>query len=332
MEVGVPISLLFSTMLAAATLFAPVQAPRTQDPVFSSDVRLVRVLTTVRNPQGQLVGALNKEDFSIFDNGVRQEVAHFERQTAQPLSVTLLVDTSLSTAKDLRYETDSVSRFLKAVYAEGNPLDAVSLYSFNYDVTLLASFTRRRERLDGAMKSLQPRSGTSLYDAIYLACQNLEMREGRRVLIVVTDGGDTTSSKKYRDALDAVQRADAVLYAILVMPITNDAGRSVGGENALKSLASDTAGRVFTPSVMGPAVDAAFTDILKELRTQYFLGYYPRGVPSVAGSYHRLEVKVRSPDLQVNARSGYYEEVERKPASPAEGRGAVRGKDYLRPK
>ena len=332
MEVGVPLSTLFLTMLAAATLFAPVQAPRAQVPVFSSNVRLVRVLTTVRDPQGQLVGALNRDDFSVFDNGLRQEVAIFERQTAQPLSVTLLVDTSLSTAKDLRYETDSVSRFLKAVYAEGDMQDAVSLYSFNYDVTLLASFTRRRERLDDAMKSLQPHSGTSLYDAIYLACQNLEMRDGRRVLILVTDGGDTTSVKKFFDAQEAAQRADAVLYAILVMPITNEAGRNVGGENALKTLAWGTAGRVFTPSTMGPGVDAAFTDILKELRTQYFLGYYPRAVPSIAGGYHQVQVKVRNPDLQVNARSGYYEEVERKPAPPSEGRGPVREKDYLRPK
>jgi Ca-activated chloride channel family protein len=319
-------------MLATATLLAPVQAPRTPEPIFRTDVRLVRVLATVRNPQGQLIGALNRDEFTIFDNGLPQEVAVFERQTAQPLSVTLLIDTSLSTAKDLRYETDSVSRFLKAVYAEGDPQDAVSLYSFNYDVTLLASFTRRRERLDEAMKSLEPRSGTSLYDGVYLACQNLEGREGRRVLILVTDGGDTTSVKRFRDAEEAAQRADAVLYAILVMPITNEAGRNVGGENALKALAWGTAGRVFTPSAMGPGVDEAFTDILRELRTQYFLGYYPRAVPPIANGYHRLEVKVRNPNLQVNARSGYYEEAERKPASPAEGRGPVREKGYLRPK
>jgi Ca-activated chloride channel homolog len=328
----VPISVVFSTILAAAMLFAPMQTPPMQEPVFRADVRLVRVLATVRNPEGQLVGALNRDDFTVFDNGLRQEVAVFERQTAQALSITLLVDTSLSTAKDLRYETDSVSRFLRAVYAEGDLQDAVSLYSFNYDVTLLASFTRRRERLDEAMKQLQPRSGTSLYDAIYLACQNLEMREGRRVLILVTDGGDTTSAKKFRDAQEAAQRADAVLYAILVMPITNEAGRNVGGENALRTLAWGTAGRVFTPPTMGPVVDAAFTDILKELRTQYFLGYYPRAVPPIAGGYHQVQVKVRNPGLQVNARSGYYEEVERKPAPPAEGRGPVRDKDYLRPK
>jgi Ca-activated chloride channel family protein len=329
---GVPIFVFWSTMLATAMLFAPTQPPRTQEPIFRADVRLVRVLATIRNPQGQLVGTLNRGDFSVFDNGLRQEVAIFERQTALPLSVTLLVDTSLSTAKDLRYETDSVSRFLKAVYAEGDPRDAVSLYSFNYDVTLLASFTRRRERLDEAMKLLLPHSGTSLYDAIYLACQNLETRDGRRVLILVTDGGDTTSVKKFRDAEEAAQRADAVLYAILVMPITNEAGRNVGGENALKTLAWGTAGRVFTPSAMGPGVDAAFIDILTELRTQYFLGYYPRAVPSIANGYHRLEVKVRNPDLQVSARSGYYEEVERKPASPVERSGPVREKDYLRPK
>jgi Ca-activated chloride channel family protein len=328
----VPISVLFSTILAAAMLFAPMQTPATQQPVFSADVRLVRVLATVRNPQGQLVGALTRDDFTVFDSGLRQEVAVFERQTAQPLSVTLLVDTSLSTAKDLRYETDSVSRFLRAVYAEGDLRDAVSIYSFNYDVTLLAGFTRSRQRLDDAMKWLQPHSGTSLYDAIYLACQNLEIREGRRVLIVVTDGGDTTSAKRFHDALQAAQRTDAVLYAILVMPITNEAGRNVGGENALSALASGTAGRVFSPPAMGPGVDAAFTDILEELRTQYFLGYYPRAVPPSASGFHRLEVKVRNPGLQVNARSGYYEEVERKPASPAEGRGPVREKDYLRPK
>jgi len=99
-----------------------------------------------------------------------------------------------------------------------------------------------------------------------------------------------------------------VLYAILVMPITNDAGRNLGGENALTLLASGTAGRVFTPSV-GPTLDSAFADILKELRTQYFLGYYPQRLPPTRERYHRLEVTVSSPGLRVLARSGYYGEV-----------------------
>jgi Ca-activated chloride channel family protein len=289
---------------------------------------MVRVLATVRNTQGNLVGSLAKDDFTILDNGVRQEVAVFERQTAQTLSVSLLVDTSLSTAKDLKYETEAVSRFLGAVYSEGDPADAVALYSFNYDVTLLAGWTRRRQRIEDAMRQMRPASGTSLYDAIYLACGDLEDREGRRVLIVVTDGGDTTSTKKFRDALEAAQRADAVVYAILVMPITNEAGRNVGGENALATLTAYTSGRVFSPSAMGPAVDAAFIDILKELRTQYFLGYYPRATSPGVGGYHKLEVKVRNPELRVSARSGYYEESNSRSASQPraledlEGRGA----------
>jgi Ca-activated chloride channel family protein len=305
-------------LLAASTAANP------QEPLFRVDVRLVRVLATVRNPSGELVGNLSKDDFTVFDNGVKQEVAVFERQTEQPLSIALLVDNSLSTAKELRYETESVSRFLKAVFSEGHPQDTVAFYTFSYEVTLRASFTRRRERLEEAMKQLKAASGTSMYDAIYLASKDLEIREGRRVMVLITDGGDTTSSKRFHDALEAAQVADAVLYAILVVPITNEAGRNLGGENALTALAAGTAGRVFTPSV-GPDLDRAFTDILQELRTQYFLGYYPRGVPSSGDRFHRLEIKVAQPNLRVVARSGYYGEIETKTPSSGPDRGpAVR--------
>ena len=282
-----------------------------QETVFRVDVRLVRILATVKNSAGELVGHLNKEDFEIYDNGVKQEIAIFERRTEQPLSVALLVDTSASTAIELRYELDSVSRFLKAVFAEGNPEDSVALYSFNYEVTLLSGFTSRRLGLEQALKMLQPVGGTSLYDAIYLASKNLESREGRRVMILVTDGGDTTSSKTFHDALEAAQLADAVLYSILVMPITSDAGRNIGGENALATLAAGTGGRVFTPSV-GASLDTAFLDILRELRTQFFLGFYPKNVPPSTERFHQLRVKVLRPDLRALARSGYYGEVDRK--------------------
>jgi Ca-activated chloride channel family protein len=256
-------------------------------------------------------------------------VAVFERQTAQPLSVALLVDNSLSTAKELRFENDSVSRFLKAVFSEGDPQDAVAFYSFSYDVTLLKSFNRRREPLEEAMRLLRPASGTSLYDAIYLVARDLQIRNGRRVIVAVTDGGDTTSAKNFRDALEAAQLADAVLYAVLVMPITNDAGRNVGGENALTTLAAGTAGRVFMPSV-GPAVDAAFADILKELRTQYFLGYYPNGIPQSRERFHKVEVKVSNPNLRVLARSGYYG-VDEQPSSETPVRGPAVRKATSRP-
>jgi Ca-activated chloride channel family protein len=307
----------------ALAILAVFLALPAQDVKFRVDVRMVRLLATVRNPAGELVGTLGKSDFRVFDNGVEQEVAVFERQTAQPLSVALLVDNSLSTAKDLRFELDSVSHFLKAIFSEGDPQDAVAFYSFSYDVTLLKSFTHRREPLEEAMRLLRSDSGTSLYDAIYLVARDLQNRDGRRVIVVVTDGGDTTSAKRFGDALEAAQVADAVLYAVLVMPITNDAGRNVGGENALAALAAGTAGRVFTPNV-GPAVDAAFIDILKELRTQYFLGYYPSGIPASGERFHKVEVKLTNPNLRVLARSGYYSEVGQPSSGAPVRRPAVR--------
>jgi Ca-activated chloride channel family protein len=299
---------------ASLLAFLALQA---QEVVFRVDVRLVHVLATVKDPSGELVGTLTKEDFTVLDNGVKQKLEVFERQTEQPLSVALLIDTSLSTAKDFRYETESVSRFLRAVFREGNPRDSVALYSFSYNVTRLSGFTRDRERMEERLRGLSPDSSSSLYDAIYLVAQDLEMRDGRRVMILVTDGGDTTSSKNFQQALEAAQRADAVLYTVLVVPITNDAGRNVGGENALAMLAAGTAGRVFTPSA-GPAVEAAFSDILRDLRTQYYLGYYPHNVPPSRDRFHRLEVGVKNPDLRVFARSGYYEEVEPQPAPRTE--------------
>ncbi len=118
-------------------------------------------------------------------------------------------------------------------------------------------------------------AGTSLYDAILLASRDIEDRPGRKVLVIVTDGGDTTSHADFQRAAEAAQLADAVIYPVLVVPITNEAGRNIGGENALTTLAERTGGRVFAPS-LGAALDQAFDQIIRDLRTQYLLGFYPK--------------------------------------------------------
>ncbi len=293
-------------LLAALAAALPAQqAP----PVIRVDVSLVRVVATVKDDAGKLVGTLGKDDFEIYDNGSRQQIAVFEHHTEQPLSVSMLVDTSGSTAKDLKYETESVSRFLKALFAESNPEDAVALYTFNYQVTRQNWFTHNHASLEHSLKLLKAEAGTSLYDAIYLACRDLEDRDGRHVMVIVTDGGDTTSSKDFHAALESAQLADAVIYPVLVMPITNDAGRNIGGENALATMAAGTGGRVFAPSV-GPDLDAAFAEIIRDLRTQYLLGYYPKDVPLTANRFHKLEVRVRRSGLRVSARNGYYGDAE----------------------
>jgi Ca-activated chloride channel family protein len=272
------------------------------------DVHLVRVLATVKDANGGLIGDLAKNDFAILDNNAPQQISVFERRTEQPLSVALLVDCSGSTAKDLRFEIDSVSRFLKALFKEGNPEDTVALYSFNYQVTAETRFSHNQTELDRKLRLLHGSAGTSMYDAVYFASRDLERRGGRKVLVVVTDGGDTTSSKNYQAALNAAQAADSVMYPILIIPIANDAGRNLGGEHALTTLASGTGGRVFEPT-LGASLDKAFSDILQELRTQYLLAFYPKDVPLTKDRFHHLEVRVARPGLQILSRNGYYGEA-----------------------
>jgi Ca-activated chloride channel family protein len=125
--------------------------------------------------------------------------------------------------------------------------------------------------------------------------------------VVVSDGGDPTSARSYHDALRALHRADAVMYSIVVVPIPSDAGRNIGGEHALISLSQSTGGRVFYPTV-GPALDAAFDEILRDLRTQYLLGYYPRNLPPAKGGFRPVAVRLVNAELRAFTRSGYYEE------------------------
>ena len=296
------------SLRAASLLLAALAPALAQEPTFRVDVDLVRVLATVKDASGKLVGTLDKSDFSVIDNGAPQQIAVFERRTELPLLVSLLIDNSGSTAKDLKYEVESVNRFVRALFGEGNPKDALALYSFNYEVRKLANFTHNHGTIEQSLRGIKGEAGTSLYDAIYLAARELENRDGRKVIVVVTDGGDTTSAKDFHAALRAAHMADAVIYSVLVMPITNDAGRNVGGENALTTLGERTGGRVFAPS-LGPGIDRAFADILRELRTQYLLAYYPKDVPLSSDPFHRLEVKVRG-DLRVSSRNGYYGETD----------------------
>lgn len=280
------------------------------------NVNLVHVLATVKDPSGQLVGSLTKDDFSVLDNNVPQEISVFERRTEQPLSIALLIDTSGSTAKDLKYEVDSITRFLHALLSEGNPQDAVALYSFNYQVTTENYFTHSSAPLEHRLRLLHGDAGTSLYDAIYLTSRELEGREGRHVMVIVTDGGDTTSNVDFHAALEAAQLADTAIYPVLVVPIPTDAGRNIGGEHALTTLALGTGGHVFLPT-LGDEMDAAFTQLIEDLRTQYLLAYYPKDVPLTKNRFHRLDVRVRNPQLRVLARNGYYGEAETKFASPS---------------
>lgn len=285
--------------------FAGSLVAAAQDTTFRTDVKLVRMLATVKDANGGLVGGLSKEDFQITDNGAPQQVAFFERQTAQPLSVAILLDTSGSTAKEIKYELESLQRFSKSLFGSGNPGDTAALYTFNHDVVKRSNFTRRQNRIEDGMRGIKAEAGTSLYDAIYLGARDVGKRDGRRVIILITDGGDTTSRIDFHAALEAAHSNDAVIYAIVVVPVLSDAGRNTGGEHALVQFAGGTGGRIFYPTV-GDSLNKAFDDILRELRTQYYIAYYPVNVPLTRNRFHSVKVSVNRPGLHVQTRSGYY--------------------------
>jgi Ca-activated chloride channel family protein len=255
---------------------------------------------------GAVITNLDRQDFRVLDSGIEQNISVFERNTSLPLSVAVMIDTSGSTRGDLRFEEESILRFIPTLLNAGNPDDTFALFSFNWRVNLESDFSRSLKRAERALHALQGEGGTSLYDAIYLVSDTLSTREGRHVMVVVTDGGDTTSYKKYQDALSAAQRSDVVIYPVIVIPIPSDAGRNTGGEHALATLAASTGGRIFYPEGF-EHLDTAFADILRELRTQYLLGYYPSGVREEPRSFHPVKVEVPNAPVRISARSGYYE-------------------------
>ena len=286
-------------LAACSQAFAQEAAP------IRVNVRLVSILATVKDQSGALVGSLDKSDFELRDNGALQQIAKFERQTEQPLSIAILIDASGSTAKDLKYETDSVTRFVRAVMRSGNSQDTVALYSFNWEVVKQVGFTRDPATIDRQLRQLHGEAGTSLYDAILLASRDMEDRPGRKVQVIITDGGDTLSRTSFQRAAEAAQLADAVIFPVLVTPVTNDAGRNIGGENALTTLAQRTGGQVFQPT-LGAEMDRAFDGILRDLRTQYLLAFYPKDAPLNNDRFHTLTLTAHDPTWKIAARSGYY--------------------------
>src|SRR5689334_7285160 len=197
------------------------------DTAFKVNVRLVNVFITVTDQHGAPVADLKKDNFQLREDGKEQKISVFDRESALPLSIVLAIDTSLSTRKDLPLELASARRFVHAIL---RPVDALSLYQFSEIVSEVTSFTSDLQRIDHAIDRIHVGSATALYDALYLGAQALEPRQGRKVMVVITDGGDTMSKVDYKEAVRAAQQAEAILYSVIVVPIEASAGRDIGGE------------------------------------------------------------------------------------------------------
>jgi Ca-activated chloride channel family protein len=269
------------------------------------DVKLVNVFVTVTDEHGAPVGNLTKQNFELFEDGHPQKISVFDRESELPLSIVLDIDTSLSTRKDLPLELASARRFASTIL---RPVDALSVYDFSETVNQDVPFTPDLKVIDRGIGHLHTGAATALYDAIFLGAQSLEDRQGRKVMVVITDGGDTVSQITYQEAVRAAQEAEAIVYSIIDVPIEASAGRDTGGEHALIQLSEDTGGKYYYATTV-PQLDAAFRAISDELRTQYLLAYYP--ARRLADSdFRRIDVKLTgvdaAADYKTRHRTGYY--------------------------
>lgn len=272
-----------------------------EQPTFKVNVKLVNVYVTVVDPRGAPVGGLVKENFKLSEDGVPQDVRVFARESELPLSIVLAIDSSLSTRTNLKLELESARRFIHEIMRRQ---DALSLYQFAEQVDELVHFTSNLQTIDRGIDRVRVGSATALFDAIYLGSQALEKREGRKVLVVITDGGDTISQVNFQEALRAAQQSEAIVYSIIIVPIESSAGRNTGGEHALIQFSNDTGGKYYYAKSF-PELDKVFQQISDQLRTQYLLGYYPKA-RETEGDYRRLEVTlVPAPDATAGELSGY---------------------------
>jgi len=270
------------------------------------EVNLVNVFVTVTDDHGAPIGGLTKDNFELQEDGEGQRIAVFNKESALPLSIALAIDTSLSTRHDLPLEQTSAKRFANTIL---RPIDAICVYGFSEVVNeSTPGYISELKRVDEGIDHIRMGAATALYDAIYLASRSLDRRKGRKVIVLITDGGDTVSKVDYKEAVRAAEEAEALVYSIIIVPIESSAGRETGGEHALIQLSEDTGGKWYY-ATSAAQLDDAFRKISDELRTQYLLAYYPSQRNSFS-EFRRIQVKVvGAPDAagyKVRHRAGYY--------------------------
>ncbi len=307
-------------LLLAASIFWARPLARAQEEVtFSTDVKVVNVLATVRDKQGKIIRDLVQADFSVLENGRQQTIRYFSRESDLPLTLGLLVDTSMSQQRVLDAERGASFRFLDQVLRETK--DHVFLLQFDMAIMMRQQLTSSHKDLNAALalvdtparQDLQHQygGGTLLYDAIIKASKDvMKAQSGRKALIVLTDGVDTGSEATLADAVEASQLADTLVYSILFSDATYYSVPFLGGMGGangravLQRLSRETGGGFFEVSKKR-TIEQIFAELEEELRTQYSLGYVS-DVPVRISEFRKLQVAVDKKGLGVQARTKYW--------------------------
>lgn len=300
-KLGLALSLVISISAVISAVASSSQS--SPDATLRVDVKLVSVFVNVTDANGALVGSLTRDDFALSEDNRPQQISVFERESELPLNLTIAVDTSASVSKDRLLERDASKKFVHALL---RPQDQMSVFEFSTNVSQLADFTNNEGVIDRGLNNMRGGDATALYDAIYLAAQRLGTKQGRKILVLVSDGSDTVNNTTYDDALEQALRNEVMIYSIIDVPIAASAGRDTGGEHALITLSEQTGGKSFYASEGG--LDKAFARVSEDLRTQYLIGYYPRNQePGL--NFHRLRVTIprAAPEaFNIRYRTGYF--------------------------
>jgi Ca-activated chloride channel family protein len=293
---------------------APIERKPAEQPIptLKLAARLVTLAVNAVDAKGSPVGGLDKPDFRLLEDGKEQKIEFFDKESATPLSIVMAVDGSESTLRNERLEKEAAKKFVNALL---RPQDELDLMEFSDTVREIVSFTPNKDRIADGLGNLRHGDATALYDAIYLASKRLgetaQDNGRRRVLVLITDGGDTVHGVHYDEALEQAQRAGVMIYSLIVIPIWADAGRNTGGEHALMQLCDDTGGKYY---YIEDAKDLApaFRKISDDLRTQYVLGYYAPAKTALSrkDGYRGIRVEVTDPAMKdkvgLRYRTGYY--------------------------
>ncbi|HEV8076507.1 MAG TPA: VWA domain-containing protein, partial [Candidatus Acidoferrum sp.] len=342
-----------------ALLLTAIPLPSQQSPPITLSVAAVNLLATVRDKHGNLVRNLSKDDFTLEQDAKPQTITYFAKESDLPLTLGLLVDTSLSQRRVLDQERSASRSFFDRVLREDK--DKAFLIHFDHEVELLQDLTSSRQKLLAAIDQIHSPQfsqssssggggggggndrgsrghghggGTLLYDSIYLASNELmKKQQGRKALIILTDGVDRGSKESLAESLESAQRADTLIYCILFAdkeeghdnrggfggPRMGGGGMGGGrgggsprrteesrpdGKKILEQIAKTSGGRFFEVSKK-ETLDKIYADLDEELRNQYVLGYSP-DKPDATVGYHKLHLAVKQKDAQVQTRDGFY--------------------------
>lgn len=293
---------------------SPTPTPATDDQRVTIAIRRVRLPITVTDKKGSFVPGLTKDDFIILEDRVPQQIETFSDDISQttPLYIGVLIDTSASTAGKLKFQQESAMNFIQTVVKPRK--DRVLFGTFDDEVKLRQDFTDKLDLLDRAVYATkQTGTHTSLYDAVWQFCdEKMRAAPGRRVLVLVTDGGDTYSRASMRDAIDIAQRTETTVFTISTKAgfLSTVPGVEAGqvadaNDRVLQTIAEETGGiSFFTGDML--SLERSFTKISKELRAQYLVTYNPAN-KNYDGTFRKIDVKLAQGrgDLKVRTKRGY---------------------------